>query len=244
MSTTVIVAPAVALVAFVAILVAWRARARSRRRLEELVRQLEDRLEPISRSMQEAVERSAEARERAPREPIVDVEAVLERIVAEGATTRVLKELADEMSPRDVPSGIRTEYETELEREIAKARGTGRPLSLVVLDLGSSPEQDRVLEELAALLQRVTRATDTVCRRGESDFGILLPGTTADGAQRFHRRVREQLERTSLTQAGQMTFAAGLVEWRPDETSDSLDARASAAIGTDSVGAYGQRPVR
>jgi hypothetical protein len=30
-----------------------------------------------------------------------------------------------------------------------------------------------------------------------------------------------------------MTFSAGLVEWRPNETSDTLDARAAAAVGPD-----------
>jgi len=131
-------------------------------------------------------------------------------------------------------------YEVELGREVARAGRTGRPLSLVVLDLDDEVpstrltpcSDDTVLQEFAGLLASATRATDIVCRRGDTQFGVLLPETTASKARHLYLRLREQAAGTAFTSAaGPMTFTVGLVEWRPSETGDSLDARASAAVG-------------
>ena len=78
---------------------------------------------------------------------------------------------------------------------------------------------------------RTTRATDVVCRRGESQFGILLPDTAGDPASRLYGRLLEAASQTSFGTARQLTFASGLVEWRPDESGKALDARALAAVG-------------
>jgi diguanylate cyclase (GGDEF)-like protein len=142
----------------------------------------------------------------------------------------------------DAVTGVpnRQGYEVELEREVARAGRTGRPLSLVLLDLDDLEEEgarfepsreELILQEFAGLLTRVTRATDIVCRRGSMEFGVLLPETTANQARQFYLRLRRQAAGTAFTHAGPMTFTAGLVEWRPRETSESLDARASVAVG-------------
>ena len=118
------------------------------------------------------------------------LEELLERIAADGSAVVAFRQLAEEVAPdvasrRPTAGSNRQGYEAELEREIARARRTGRPLSLVLLDV-DQPTPDRVLQ-LAALLTRVTRVTDTVCRRRRDAFGILLPETGEDGARRFLR---------------------------------------------------------
>jgi len=129
-------------------------------------------------------------------------------------------------------------YDEELEREIARARRTERPLSLLILDLDDFddvnarfdyPGGDLVLREFAGLLMRTARATDTVCRRGGDEFGILLAETTGDEGGRVYARLREAIAATEFTHVGRVTASAGLVQWRPNETAESLDARASAA---------------
>lgn len=170
---------------------------------------------------------------------------------------RALEALAEEAAPgianarrfseaelRAVTDGLtsvrnRRGYDEELERELARARRTGRPLSLLLLDLDNFaevnsrfdyPGGDLVLQEFADLLANAARATDTVCRRGGEEFAIILPETTGDEARQFYTRLRDDVATTVFTHVGRMTFSAGLVEWRPNETQESLDARASAGV--------------
>jgi diguanylate cyclase (GGDEF)-like protein len=138
-------------------------------------------------------------------------------------------------------TGVRNRrgYDEELERELARARRTGRPLALLLMDLDNFgevnarfdyPGGDLVLQEFADLLERLARATDMVARRGGEEFAILLPETTGDEGRQFYVRVREEVEASAFSNVGTITFSAGLVEWRPNETFESLDARASAAV--------------
>jgi len=243
MTIAVSAAVAAALGLVVAMLVAKRARARSNRRFEALLRQLDDSLGAIAQTFRSATDRSGEAQDidARDRDLTPEVEDLLEQIVADGAAVRAFKHIAGQVVPEIAQEGRSAEaerdgvehygYEAELARKVSNAHRTGRPLALVVLDLGDpgAPEDDRLPAELAALLARVTRATDTVCRRRFSELGVLLPETTAEGARRFHRRVREEMARAGSGQIGQATCAVGIAEWRPNERSDAFDARARAA---------------
>jgi diguanylate cyclase (GGDEF)-like protein len=186
-----------------------------------------------------------------------NVEHLLERIAAEGAPAHAFRRLADGLAPelagaprlsrakqpatRDDLTGVRDRggYEAELEREIARAQRSSRPLALVLLDLGDladtrvhagHAEADRLLQDFAALLVRTTRVTDTVCRRRGGEFGILLPATNATGARHFRRRLRAAAADTSVGRLGAVTFTSGVVEWRPEESREVFDARARMAV--------------
>lgn len=240
------------------------ARRRSDRQYETALRRLDKHMAPISANLREAVERARVARVVSSGDgpPTPNLEKLLERIAAEGRPAHAFRELAEAVVPelaretpapspkhpaeRDHLTGVRSRsgYDVELEREVARAQRTGRPLSLVLLDLGHPsdtevrpvhPDEDRLLQEFAALLVRVTRVTDTVCRRGGEEFGILLPETTATGARHFHRRVHEEARRTTFGQGGQVTFSSGIVEWRANDTRESFDARACTAVGRSLV---------
>jgi diguanylate cyclase (GGDEF)-like protein len=141
----------------------------------------------------------------------------------------------------DQLTGVRNRraYDEELHRELARARRTGRPVSLLLLDLDDFkeinarfdfPGGDLVLQEFADLLERVARATDTVCRRGGEEFAIILSETTRDEGATFDARLREEVAATSFSNIGALTFSSGLAEWRPTESPDSVDARASALV--------------
>lgn len=159
--------------------------------------------------------------------------------VAPGITNARRFARAEERAATDELTGVRNRnaYEAELEREVARAGRTGRPLSLLVLDLTREPtalarvpEQDVAIREFAALVTRVTRATDILCRRGPREFAILLPETQATGARTFFSRLRQELAGNTFTHGASTMVSAGLVDWRPNETSSSLDARVLAAV--------------
>lgn len=129
-------------------------------------------------------------------------------------------------------------YEAELEREVARARRTGRPLSLLALSLDVASEadphsslgSDPALREFAELLTHTARATDVLCRRDAKEFAFLLPETNAAGARTFLSRVRQVAATHTFTHAVPTMASAGSVDWRSNETSESLHARAMSAV--------------
>ena len=78
-----------------------------------------------------------------------------------------------------------------LERELARAKREGYPLSLVMIDIDHFKQLndtyghqagDKVLRELAALLWGDIRAEDVPCRYGGEEFLVLLPRMPLDVA--------------------------------------------------------------
>lgn len=173
------------------------------------------------------------------------LEALAEDAVPAIASARRFAEAQRTMT--DVLTGVRNRkgYDIELERAVARAQETGQPLSLLILNREEEvdaragthdPRLDPALRELASLLVQQTRTSDVVCMRHDGEFGIVLPETAGDAARRFYTRLRDEASRTTFPVAGQLAFAAGVVEWRPDETSETFDGRATAATHTSRVG--------
>ena len=89
-----------------------------------------------------------------------------------------------------------------LRRESKRASRSGRPLSLVFLDLdGFKGINDThghqagslALVEAAVVIRRCARETDVVARFGGDEFAIILPDTGSEGAAAVGDRVRERL---------------------------------------------------
>jgi GGDEF domain-containing protein len=235
-----VVAVTATCIAAVAGVLAVRAR-REAQRYRAALDGFEQELGPISERIRGAVERSRSAPD-APGETGSGpkLEELIERIAADGAAVSALRQLSEEVSPQTVSRrrpALRaggSEYEGELAREIARARRTGRPLSLLLVEV-DQPTPDRVLR-LAALLTRLPRVTDTVCRRRRDAFGILLPETAEDGAHRFRERLHEEVSGT-FGPGRHTTFSTGIVEWQPNETGEALDARARAEVDANRAAA-------
>jgi diguanylate cyclase (GGDEF)-like protein len=89
-----------------------------------------------------------------------------------------------------------------LRREAKRASRSGRPLSLLFIDLdGFKSVNDthghlfgsRVLVEAAAVIRGSARETDVVSRFGGDEFALVLPDTGADGAYAVGARIRERV---------------------------------------------------
>ena len=89
-----------------------------------------------------------------------------------------------------------------LRRETKRAARSGRPLSLLFVDLdGFKTINDthghllgsRALVEAAAVIQGGARETDVVSRFGGDEFALVLPDTGLSGAVAVAERIRERL---------------------------------------------------
>ena len=89
-----------------------------------------------------------------------------------------------------------------LHRETKRASRSGRPLSLLFIDLdGFKSVNDthghlsgsRALVEAAAVIKGSARETDVVARFGGDEFAVVLPDTGGEGAFAVGERVRERI---------------------------------------------------
>jgi diguanylate cyclase (GGDEF)-like protein len=89
-----------------------------------------------------------------------------------------------------------------LRRETKRASRSGRPLSLLFIDLdGFKSINDthghlfgsRALVEAAAVIRGSARETDVVARFGGDEFALVLPDTGGEGAFSVGERIRERI---------------------------------------------------
>jgi diguanylate cyclase (GGDEF)-like protein len=90
----------------------------------------------------------------------------------------------------------------ELRRETKRASRSGRPLSLLFIDLdGFKSINDthghlygsRALVEAAGLIRLSARETDVVARFGGDEFALILPDTGSEGAAAVGERIRDRV---------------------------------------------------
>jgi diguanylate cyclase (GGDEF)-like protein len=96
-----------------------------------------------------------------------------------------------------------------LRRETKRASRSGRPLSLLFIDLdGFKAINDthghlfgsRALVEAASVIRASARETDMVARFGGDEFSLILPDTGSEGAAAVGERIRERIAAFSFLQ--------------------------------------------
>lgn len=113
--------------------------------------------------------------------------------------------------------------EESLVREIAKAKRSLSPLSVVMLDLDYFKQfndefgheaGDVMLQKFADLMRASFREADVVCRYGGDEFVLMLPGASLDFARARTEQMQESLRGTTIQYRGRilraLTMSAGL----------------------------------
>lgn len=93
------------------------------------------------------------------------------------------------------------------EQELVQSQHFGRPLSAIVFDVDhfrriaaayGEPGCDRVLRELAAVVQNRIRPTDLFARSDGAKFVLLLPATNLAAACHFAEGLRQAIANSAL----------------------------------------------
>lgn len=161
---------------------------------------------------------------------------------------RLNQELGD-LARRDGLTGLanRRAFDEALALEWDRARRTGRPLALLMVDVDhfkayndhfGHPAGDTCLTRLATALSAVVRRPgDQAARYGGEEFTVLLPDTDETGAEATARRLMAEVDALALphprSSAGRtVTVSVGVAVTRPAGAADrqGLVVRADAAL--------------
>lgn len=124
---------------------------------------------------------------------------------------------------------------TVLRREAKRAVRTGRPLSLLFVDLDGFKQVNdghghlmgsKALVQAAATIRGCARETDVVARFGGDEFSVVLPDTGREGAMAVAVRVRDRLRACHFLESDGLTLrltASTGVATLPDVTRSAED---------------------
>ena len=137
----------------------------------------------------------------------------------------------------------RRELLASLDRAIAGARRSRRPLALAVIDIDhfkhindshGHPAGDAVIRRIAMLAVAVMRGQDTVGRLGGEEFAVVLPDCTAEDALAACERLRLAVRDTDLEmETGHpifITLSTGIAVFDRQDSAEAMIARADAAL--------------
>ncbi|MFG0805823.1 diguanylate cyclase domain-containing protein [Pseudomonas fluvialis] len=144
-------------------------------------------------------------------------------------------------SSTDVLTGLANRSELNRRSQICfeQAQRHARPLALIMLDLDHFKQVndqlghlvgDRVLRELAALLQGCVRLGDCLGRWGGEEFLLVCPETSGPQAQQLAERIVAQVRHHGFSSGRQHCLSAGVAECVAGESLDSLLQRADEAL--------------
>ena len=125
-----------------------------------------------------------------------------------------LRDALRELALRDGLTGLynRRYLEDALNRELHRAERSGKPVSVVMIDIDHfKPFNDKyghdagdfVLNALARAITKSIRPSDIACRYGGEELAIVLPEANLDCARERVEQIRLAIRDTNLTHLGQ-----------------------------------------
>ena len=151
-----------------------------------------------------------------------------------------LFEQARLMAVSDCLTGL-SNYRTligAVDTEMQRSRRTGRPFSLLLMDLDGLKQVNdcyghlvgsRALIRLGDVLRSHSRAMDTAARYGGDEFALVLPEADVTAAERVGQRIRERLANDG--EAPRITVSVGAAVFPTDgETVEALLEAADRAL--------------
>ncbi|MCL6106147.1 MAG: diguanylate cyclase [Actinobacteria bacterium] len=158
-----------------------------------------------------------------------------------------LYEKTKELSLHDPLTGLANRHfmDISLKSSLAASKRTGRPFSLILMDLDMFKEYndtfghvagDKLLSDVGSLLKKEVREIDLVARYGGEEFLIILPDTGEKTAVDVAERIRGVISATAFSYSRRrpptrVTISAGVASFEPSILEEEvLIARADSAL--------------
>ena len=102
-------------------------------------------------------------------------------------------------------------FHARLETEIKRYKRYGSEVSVFMIDIDDFKQfndshghqkGDRILAEVALLIERTTRDLDICCRYGGEEFAVILPQTDSKAAAHIAKRIKRRIELKFKKDAG------------------------------------------
>jgi len=146
-----------------------------------------------------------------------------------------------QLAGRDFLTGVgnRQAFETELTRELSRAKRYGTDLCLIMLDIDDfkavndsfgHQTGDAVLVAMARTISTCVRITDIVCRFGGEEFMVIMPQTTLDGSLSCARKLGQSIAALDFGIGRPLTVSIGLAQYSEEETSQEMIRRVDNAL--------------
>ena len=158
-----------------------------------------------------------------------------------------LYEKTKKLSLHDPLTGLANRHfmNISLRGNMAAAKRSGRPFSLILIDLDNFKQYndsfghvagDKLLSDVGSLMSREVREIDLIARYGGEEFLIILPDTGEREAIEVAERIRDAIINSEFTYSRQrpptrITISAGVATFESSVSEvDVLVARADAAL--------------
>lgn len=149
--------------------------------------------------------------------------------------------MAEEAANRDFLTGAwsRKAFFQASRREMARARRSGRPLTLMLIDLDNfkpvndsygHDAGDRVLVGFTRRAQGALRESDCLARMGGDEFAVLMPETDMERATRVAARLQHSVRTAEDDFMRRVTLSIGVSEYMPNDAPEVLLKRADVAL--------------
>lgn len=156
------------------------------------------------------------------------------------AEVRLLRRLRDRAEIDSLTELLnRDAGERELVEQMARARESGEPLSVVLFDVDhfkrindehGHAAGDAALEKIGRLINRRLNRQDVGMRWGGEEFLLILLETDSESARQAAERFRVLIERSRFQDELRMTASFGVAQFQSGEDRRALFRRADAAL--------------
>jgi len=172
---------------------------------------------------------------------ISELKAAQNSLAEAHARLAIKNEELETLYARDVLTGAynRVKLDEIMDKELGRYERYGRLFSIILMDIDDFKDindtlghlaGDRVLYEMSNLLAANTRATDLLCRWGGEEFLLVCPETDSSGVRPLAENLRQMVAGHEFECGRRITISLGAATVRPEDTQDSMIARADKAM--------------